>query len=46
MVQRLGLGLELTLTFNPMRAMIMTHTHAKDQGQSSVGSKDRVDMVG
>ena len=28
----------LTLTFNPMRATVMTHTHAKGQGQRSLGS--------
>jgi len=31
----------LTFSFNPLRAIIVIHTHAKDQGQRSVGSKDR-----
>jgi len=26
-----------------MQSMVVTHTHAKDQGQRSVGSKDRVE---
>jgi len=42
--QRLGLG--LTLTFNPRRAMVMTDIQAKGQGQRSVGSKDRVETDG
>jgi len=29
-----------------MRAMVVTHTHAKDQGQTSLGSKDRVETDG
>jgi len=39
----------LTLTFKPLRAMIMTYPqvpHAKVQGQRSVGSKDRVETNG
>ena len=32
----------MTLTFNPLRAMVMTYSHAKGQGQRSVGSEDRV----
>jgi len=40
------LGLGLTLTFNTMKAMVMTHTHVKDQGRRSVGSKDRVETDG
>jgi len=39
----LGLGFGLTSTFNPIRAMVMTHTHAKGQSQRSFGSKDRVE---
>ena len=34
-------ALTLTFSFNPQRATVVTHTHAKDQGQRSVGSKDR-----
>ena len=33
------LGLGLTLTFNPWRTMVMTHTYAKSQGQRSVVQK-------
>ena len=36
----------MTFTFNPLRAMVMslmTYTHAKVQGQQSVGSEDRVE---
>jgi len=29
----------MTFTFSPMRAMVMTHTQAKAQGQKSLGSK-------
>ena len=29
----------MTLTFNPRRAMVMIHAHAKDQGQRVLGSK-------
>ena len=36
----------MTLTFNSMWAMIMTHTHARGQSQGSVGSKDRVEING
>ena len=36
----------MTLTSNPMRAMVMTYSHAKVQGQRSVGSKDRVETNG
>jgi len=38
------LGLGLILTFNPITAMVITDTHAKGQGQRSVGSKDRVEI--
>ena len=31
----------LTLTFNPLPAMVMTYSHEKVWGQRSVGSKDR-----
>ena len=30
----------MTLTFNPMLAMAMTYSHAKVQGQRSVGFED------
>jgi len=33
----------MTLAFNPVRAMVMTYTHAKGQGQSSLGSNVRVE---
>jgi len=36
----------VTLTFNPRRAMIMTHTHVKGQGQRSLGSKVRLETDG
>ena len=36
----------LTLTFNPMRSMIMTYSHAKVQSQQSLGSEDRVETNG
>jgi len=32
-------ALTLTLTFNPQRAMVMTHTHAENQVKRSVDSK-------
>jgi len=32
-----------TLTFDPLQATVMTYSHAKIQGQWSVGSKDRVE---
>ena len=35
-----------TLTFNLQRAVVITHTHGKDQGQRSVGSKYRVETDG
>jgi len=34
----------MTYSFNPLRAMVVTHTHAKDQDQMSVSSKDKVKM--
>ena len=36
----------MTLTFNPLQAMVMTHSLAKVQGQRSVGSEDRVETNG
>ena len=36
----------LTLTFNPLQAMVMTYTHAKVQGQQSVASEARVETNG
>ena len=36
----------MTLTLNPLRAMIMTYSHAKVQGQLSVGSEDKVETNG
>jgi len=36
----------MTLTFNPLRAMVMTYLHAKVQGQQSVGSEDSVETDG
>ena len=41
-----SMTLTLTLTFNSLRAMVMTYSHAKVQGQQSVGSKDRVETNG
>ena len=36
----------MTLTFDPLRAMVMTYLRAKVQGQRSVGSEDRVKTNG
>ena len=36
----------MTLTFNPLRAMVMTYQRAKGQGQRSFGSEDRVETNG
>ena len=36
----------MTLTFNLMRAMVMTYSRAIVQGQRSVGSEDRVETNG
>ena len=36
----------MTLTFNPLQAMVMTYSHAKVQDQQSDGSKDRVETNG
>ena len=33
----------MTLTFNLMRAMVMTYLRAKVLGQQSIGSEDRVE---
>ena len=38
--------LDLTVTFYPLRAMVMTYSHAKVQSQQSVGSEDRVETNG
>jgi len=32
----------VTFSFNPLRAMVVNHTHAKDHDQRLVGSKDRM----
>ena len=36
----------MTLTFNLLLAMVMTYSHAKVQGQRSVGPEDRVETNG
>jgi len=36
----------VAITLNPLWAMVVTHTHAKDQGQRSVGLKDTVEIDG
>ena len=36
----------MTLTFSPLRAMFMTYSHAKVQGQQSVSSEDRAETNG
>ena len=41
----IGIG-PTTLTFNPLQAMVMTYSHAKVQGQRSVGSDVRVETNG
>ena len=41
--QKLNLTLTCDFSFNHMRAIIVAHTHAKDQGQRSVSSKDNVE---
>ena len=33
----------MTLTFSPLRAMVMTYLRARVQGQRSVGSEDRLE---
>ena len=35
-----------TMTLNALRAMVMTYSHAKVQGQRSVSSEDRVETNG
>ena len=40
------LTLTMTLTFNTLRAMVMTYSPAKVQGQRSIGSEDRVERNG
>jgi len=34
----------LTFAFNPLGTLFMTYSHAKVQGQRSIGSEDRVEM--
>ena len=36
----------VTLTFNPLQAVVMTYSHAKVQGQRSVSLEDRVETDG
>ena len=36
----------MTLTCNPLRVIVITYSHAKVQGQRSVGSEDRVETNG
>ena len=36
----------MTLTFNPLRAVVVTYSRAEGQGQRSVGSKDRMETNG
>ena len=36
----------MTLTFNPLRAMVMVYSHTKLQGQRSIGSEDSVETNG
>ena len=36
----------MTLTFNPLRAVVMNYLHAKVQDQWSVGSEDRPETNG
>ena len=36
----------MILTFNPLRAMVMTYLQANVHGQRSVGSEDRVETNG
>ena len=36
----------MTLTFNPLRAIVITYSQAKVQGQRSVGSEDRLETSG
>jgi len=38
--------LDLDLQFQSLQAMVVIHTHAKDQGQRSVGLKYRVETDG
>ena len=35
-----------TLTFNPLRAMVMTYSHANVEGQRSAGPEDKVETNG
>ena len=34
------------MTFNPLQVMVMTYSHAKVQGQQSVGSEDKLETNG
>jgi len=43
--EALTVTLSFDLTFNPMRAIVMTHIHARGQGQRSFGSKVRVEQT-
>ena len=36
----------MTLTFDPMRVVVMTYSHANVRGQWSVASEDRVETNG
>ena len=36
----------MTLTFNPLRALVVIYIHAKDEGQRSVGSNNRMETKG
>ena len=39
-------AVRLTLTFNPLRAVVMSYSYAKVHGQRSVSSEDRVETNG
>ena len=41
-----ALARPMTLTFNLLRAIVMTYLHAKVQGQRSISSKDREETNG
>ena len=36
----------MTLTFNPLGALVVMYTHAKDEGQRSIGSNNRMETKG
>ena len=42
-VRPIALARPMTLTFNPLRATVMTYSHAKGQCQWLVGSEDSVE---